>query len=296
MKDYKDISPLPIIIIILFLTVQIISGCSSSNLNYPVATTTSPTVTFTPTTASPTIPVTTPSPTKPTAILAQKTPPDFPSTPQLCSPLEGISSKQLSDLIYNPFNPPPPGKDDAHQGVDFAIVQNNIALSGNNVQAILAGRIAAVIKNRFPYGNAVLIETPLYNLPKNWLPQFAIPTIAPTLAPLPALNCPQPLPVFDTTRSRSIYILYAHLLEPPDLHVDDNISCGEVIGEIGMSGNAINPHLHIESRVGPSGATFSSMCHYDTSATAEEMQNYCIWRVTNIFQLIDPMSIIQSLQ
>jgi murein DD-endopeptidase MepM/ murein hydrolase activator NlpD len=240
--------------------------------------------------------VTTPSPKKSTVIPTKEIPPLLSPTPQLCSPLEGISSKQLSDLIHNPYNPPPAGKDDAHQGVDFAVVQNNIALPGNNVQAILAGRIAAVIKDRFPYGNAVLIETPLNNLPENWLTQFTIPTIAPTLAPLPALNCPQSLPVLDNKHSRSIYILYAHFQETPGLRIDDNISCGEVIGKVGMSGNAINPHLHVETRIGPSGVTFTSICHYDTSATAEEMQNYCLWRVTNIFQLIDPMSIIQIIQ
>ena len=212
---------------------------------------------------------------------------------QPCSPLKGYARTELPDLIHNPFNPPPIGKDDPHQGVDFAIVKDSIAIPGTKVQAILPGTVAAVVSDRFPYGNAIMIETPMKTsqVDAQWT-QF-IPTIAPTLSPLPALNCPQPLPNLQA-ETRSIYVLYAHLQEPPKWELNDKILCGEVIGKIGMSGNAINPHLHIEARIGPSNTTFASLCHYDTSATKEEMQNYCLWRVTNLFQLIDPMKLFST--
>ena len=67
--------------------------------------------------------------------------------------------------------------------------------------------------------------------------------------------------------------------------------CGQAIGSVGMSGNALNPHLHLEVRVGPAGIRLESMAHYDTSATAQEMANYCRWRVSGLFQLVDPMQL-----
>jgi murein DD-endopeptidase MepM/ murein hydrolase activator NlpD len=67
------------------------------------------------------------------------------------------------------------------------------------------------------------------------------------------------------------------------------VSCGEKLGAIGSSGNALNPHLHLEARAGPAGADFASMAHYDASASPAEMRAYCDWRVSGLFQLIDPM-------
>ena len=59
-----------------------------------------------------------------------------------------------------------------------------------------------------------------------------------------------------------------------------------------MSGNALNPHLHIEARIGPSDASFSSLAHYDASATIEEMQNYCLWRISGLFRVLDPLQVL----
>jgi murein DD-endopeptidase MepM/ murein hydrolase activator NlpD len=93
-------------------------------------------------------------------------------------------------------------------------------------------------------------------------------------------------------RGRSLYVLYAHLQEPPSLKLSDAINCGRELGAIGDSGNALNPHLHVEVRIGPTGAKFPGMAHYDTSATSEEMANYCLWRVSGLFQLLDPMPLL----
>jgi hypothetical protein len=61
---------------------------------------------------------------------------------------------------------------------------------------------------------------------------------------------------------------------------------------VGDSGNALNPHLHLETRVGPAGARFSSLAHYDASASLEEMDNYCAWRVSGWFVLLDPLQLL----
>ena len=75
----------------------------------------------------------------------------------------------------------------------------------------------------------------------------------------------------------------------------DPVECGERIGLIGQSGNALTPHLHLEARVGPAGARFDSMAHYSGGISLQEMSNYCDWRVSGLFQLIDPMKILVNL-
>ena len=87
-------------------------------------------------------------------------------------------------------------------------------------------------------------------------------------------------------------MLYAHMQNPPQFQVGEWVTCGEQLGTIGESGNALHPHLHIEVRVGPAGARFAGLAHYDTRATPQEMEAYCIWRVGNTFQLLDPLTLI----
>jgi murein DD-endopeptidase MepM/ murein hydrolase activator NlpD len=219
------------------------------------------------------------------------------STPHVlvCLPLDGITLEELSETIHNPFNPPAPGRDDPHMGIDFAIQQYGMAVSGGPVHAVLGGRVASVVDDRFPYGNALVIETPLDFMPPEWVSKIKLPTPAPTIEPHPALNCPTSTsnPTWNYSK-RSLYLLYAHLLEPVVLQPEELVECGQVIGLIGSSGNALNPHLHLEIRLGPGGARFTSMSHYSTSASPEEMSNYCTWRVTETFQLMDPMQLFVS--
>jgi murein DD-endopeptidase MepM/ murein hydrolase activator NlpD len=216
----------------------------------------------------------------------------LPATPAVCSPLDGIEAGDLAGHIVNPFHPPPPGSDDPHQGVDLAdlIPGSGIARAGRRVQAVLAGRVAGVIRDRFPYGNAILVETPLEGLPAGWLEALPVPTPAPTLPARSALTCPTPqAPQSWDLARRSLYLLYAHMQAAPSLQPGGAVACGEELGAVGSSGNALNPHLHLEARVGPSGADFASMAHYDASASPDEMRAYCDWRVSGLFQLIDPM-------
>lgn len=216
-------------------------------------------------------------------------------TPALCSPLSEITLEELPDLVSNPYHPPAPGSDDPHHGVDLSVILPNstVAISGHPIQTALAGRVAAVIADRFPYGNALLVETPLTPAPAGWCELAQIPTPAPTLQNTSALTCPTDWqPSEQVPNQRSLYILYAHLLQPVQLSPGDAVACGQVIGAVGNSGNALNPHLHFETRVGPSGLRFASMAHYDNSATSAEMSAYCAWRISGLFQLVDPLKIL----
>jgi murein DD-endopeptidase MepM/ murein hydrolase activator NlpD len=180
-------------------------------------------------------------------------------------------------------------------GVDFAVLDqiNTYAVEGEPVQAVLSGNVAGLISERFPYGFAIMVETPLDDSTQYNPTWIRIPTPAPTRGPHPILTCPEPTtPITWDSDTRSLYLLYAHLQSAPDWQLGDSVTCGDTLGTIGSTGNAINPHLHLEIRVGPSGATFRSMAHYDASASPDEMANYCTWRVSDLFQVLDPMELL----
>ena len=58
------------------------------------------------------------------------------------------------------------------------------------------------------------------------------------------------------------------------------VTCGQMINTVGSSGNALNPHLHVEVRLGLAQICLGSMVHYDASATQDEMATYCLWRIS----------------
>ena len=213
---------------------------------------------------------------------------------QICSPLKGFARSQLPEMIHNPFAPPNEGSDDPHQGVDFADLQgpNHIAVNGRPVTAVLGGRIVMVTVDRFPYGNAILIETPVKDLPSTWLDLLNLPQFLNPHANRSALTCPDQLDPPGDLSQRSLYLLYAHMLAPPDQEAGQIVTCGEVLGAIGSSGNALNPHLHLEVRLGPANSRFTSMAHYDASATPQEMAAYCTWRISGYFRLVDPTRLL----
>jgi murein DD-endopeptidase MepM/ murein hydrolase activator NlpD len=222
--------------------------------------------------------------------------PEESSPTQICSPLQGFTLSQLDHTISNPFHPPPIGSDDPHQGVDLAdIGPDGVAREGLQVNFVVSGQVAGVILDRFPYGNAVLVETPLENLSPDWVLNLELPRPAAIPQVHSALTCPAPAlePDWDAD-GESLYLLYAHLQNSPSVKVGDQVSCGQNAGVIGSSGNALNPHLHLEARLGPAGAEFASLAHYDVSASLDEMAAYCIWRVSGIFRLLDPMSLFSS--
>lgn len=215
------------------------------------------------------------------------------STPlDIHSPLAGMTHADLQAAVVNPFNPPPAGSDDPHQGVDLAVVVNGIALQGQPVQAVLSGTAAGIISDRFPYGYALLVETALSDLPLSLQERLKTGVYQPGTAQVSALTCPQVSYPWQANPCTALYILYAHLLEPPTVQAGQAVSGGQIIGSIGASGNALNPHLHIEARIGPAGASFDSMTHYTASASSEEMAAYCTWRISSIFSLVDPMLLL----
>lgn len=223
----------------------------------------------------------------PTATL---TPVYMPQPVQVCSPLTGFDLAQLSGMVVNPYAPPDrPGSDDPHQGIDLGVLAGNsrITIPGEQVQALLPGIVAAVISERFPYGNAVLVETSLESISGEIAAR--LPTPAPTPGFQAPLNCPEAVLVaINPDAPPALYILYAHMLELPAFAVGDAVECGQTLGQIGASGNALNPHLHLEVRLGPSGVQFGSLAHYEPRASEAEMAAYCTWRIKGGFQVVNP--------
>jgi murein DD-endopeptidase MepM/ murein hydrolase activator NlpD len=220
-----------------------------------------------------------------------------PIIPMISSPIEGKAISDLVDMISNPFYPPVEGSDDPHQGVDFSDVDNlsKIALTGKGVQVMIGGQVVSILSNRFPYGNAILIVSTEDNLPENWMNKILY-----SIEPFPwdintALTCPEGWNLPPEKQDKlGLYTLYAHLLDAPSYEIGDFVKPGDKIGAIGMSGNALAPHLHVETRYGYIPDFIGSMAHYDVTASLEEMSNYCRWRVSGWFRLIDPMEILST--
>ena len=228
-------------------------------------------------------------------MLTNTPPPEPASNFIVCSPLEDLAIPDLYDLVTNPFVAPRPGQDNGHHGADFAYysIKDHPQMQGTRVFAVLGGMVAAVLPDQRPYGHAVILETPVDQLPPGFLESLNL-TIQPT--PQPAdirLTCPDTgFSSMLLNRSQSLYLLYAHLNTEPPVVIDQLVACGQEIGQVGTSGASVNPHLHLETRLGPSGARFTSLFHYDNRATPEQMDAYCTWRVRGIFQAFDPLVLL----
>jgi murein DD-endopeptidase MepM/ murein hydrolase activator NlpD len=213
----------------------------------------------------------------------------------MCSPLQDLTITDLFSIVTTAFIAPSPGQDNGHHGVDFAYYSmgKHTHMLGLPVYSVLSGTVATANQDRPPYGNMVIIESPLDTLPLDFLERLAVTPQPIPVKPDNRLTCPShiPHPSWDYTH-QSLYVLYAHLNKTPLVKVGDKVSCGDQLGEVGSTGNSVNPHLHFETRMGPSGATFESMSHYNTRATTEEMDNYCTWRVSGTFQLFDPLALL----
>ena len=281
-------------LILVITGLMLISACTSTHSTLPGL----PTATAAQF-ANPILPVPTPTEPVPTQMIQASVTPA--PVLNLCTPLQGIPLDQLRKVVVNPYHPPRLGSDDPHQGVDLADLypDSQMARAGMPVQVVLEGRVAMATTNRFPFGNSLLIETPLEKLPPDWLAKLQLPEPIATLAPdspqRSPLTCPDGgLKMTVNPDKRSLYLLYAHLIDKPDLKPGDPLTCGQVIGTVGKSGNALNPHLHLEIKVGPAGIRFISMAHYDASATLEEMATYCTWSISGLFQVIDPFKLLSQ--
>ncbi len=234
-------------------------------------------------------PVPTPTPT--TESPEAKTP--------VCFPLAGINFADLSaaEININPFATPAVSLDDGHHGLDIAFwrFKDLSTMEGLPVLSLFDGKVASVITDRTPYGNMIMIETPLDQIPAKFLESGHIPTLAPLAVNDGRLTCPEFSADEYGSNGRSLYVLYAHLLNPPAFHIGDSVTACQQIGAVGNTGESSQFHLHMEVRVGPSGASFPCMSHRNTGATVEEMRNYCVWRISGIFQMFDPMTVLSQI-
>lgn len=266
---------------LILMAALLLSGCSASvptpTEALPVSTPTA-TATLTQTavmSATPLPPTTTPTPT---------------SIPfQVCSPLEGETFETLPLILVNPLKIPPIGKDDGHHGLDYAYFKrgDRESIQGIEIYAILSGQVVLTLEDVIPYGYTILIETPLKLLPPAL--QESLPAI---YQPIPEKvvyqgECPEFTPPTDTGEM-SVYHLYAHLEAPAAFKPGDSIACGDKLGTVGNTGRSSNPHLHLETRLGPAGADFSSMAFYSPIYSEEQRANYCLWRMSGTYQLFDP--------
>lgn len=254
-----------------FVLAVLLAGCTGAGIPVPSpALTTAPRATQTvPLTSSPTASLV-PAPT-PSATLPVRTGP--------CSPLAVLGLEQIPQYITQPFIAPRPGheaehptwvqEDDGHHGLDIGYYQVDGKLfTGTPVLAALDGRVAAVIRDRPPYGNMVMLETPFDGIP-------------------PALRTGQHISAGD-----SLYTVYAHLQNLQNLRIGQSVTCGQPLAETGLTGFTGGPHLHFETRWGPPARVFDGMAYYTADATAAEMANYEAWRVGPDFHLFDPLELL----
>lgn len=216
---------------------------------------------------------------------------------QIFSPLQGIAIEELNEINSNPFLFLGAGKDEGHHGTDFSFYQYKSfeKIEQLPVLAVFSGEVITVGENRPPYGNMLIIETPLENFSDDFQSEFVEIENFSNLPNHTNLNCPN----YSTQTAKielnslSIYTLYAHLFKFPEFIVGQKVVAGNSIGEVGNSGLSGNPHLHLEFRIGPANYKIDEMAHYDNSATMREMENYCLWRVSGYFYQVDPMKIFE---
>lgn len=274
--------------LILLVLVCFLTACQTNHLA------SSPT--FTPTPPSPTQ---TALPTQTaTSTVTPTTAPSLTPTPVflLCSPLEDETFDSLPLILANPLNIPPHfGQDTGHHGVDFAYYRrgDRESIEGIEIYAIMAGMtVFSFPADDLPYGYGVMIETPLADLPEPLQKQLLGGYLPVPEDPHYRLYCP-PVDPPTITGDFSVYHLYAHMENPSTLEFGDPIRCGQVLGTVGNTGYSSSPHLHLETCLGPSGADFESMAHYDIY-TPQQMGNYCLWRMSGYYQLFDPFILLDA--
>ena len=189
---------------------------------------------------------------------------------ELCSPLMIHPLGELPQIIGSPYDPPAPGREERHHGIDFGYYhyEDRDSMRGEGIQSVLLGVVASALEDLYPYGNMVIIETPAEALPLDLIEQIG-------MGP-----------------GESLYILFAHMNVSPLVKLGETVQACQPLGEVGMSGNTDIPHLHLETRIGPPGVVFKSMRFYDTRATQEEMDNYVLWRTSGVFRHFDPMVLL----
>jgi murein DD-endopeptidase MepM/ murein hydrolase activator NlpD len=234
-----------------------------------------------------------PSATQPLATLTiHLTPTNIPY--QVCCPLEEETLTSLRLILANPLKIPPFGHDDGHHGLDFAYYRRGEreSIQGIEVYAILPGEVVLTLEDQIPYGYAIMIETPLADLPEALQQELLAGLLEVPQDVVYQGQCPTAVPPLQTD-VMSIYHIYAHLEVQPSLQPGESVSCGALLGTVGNTGYSSSPHLHLETRLGPSGAEFSTMAFYDTAYSEEQRITYCLWRMSGHYQLFDPFILFE---
>ena len=234
-----------------------------------------------------------PSATQPLATLTiHLTPTNIPY--QVCCPLEEETLTSLRLILANPLKIPPFGHDDGHHGLDFAYYRRGEreSIQGIEVYAILPGEVVLTLEDQISYGYAIMIETPLADLPEALQQELLAGLLEVPQDVVYQGQCPTAVPPLQTD-VMSIYHIYAHLEVQPSLQPGESVSCGALLGTVGNTGYSSSPHLHLETRLGPSGAEFSTMAFYDTAYSEEQRITYCLWRMSGHYQLFDPFILFE---
>jgi murein DD-endopeptidase MepM/ murein hydrolase activator NlpD len=275
---------------IFFIAVLLLNACSVTTKQTipPTGTPQPPTATTVPTTTDTPLPTDTPTPTST---------PDPSAGFMVSSPLQDIKLSELKEIVSNPFNAPSPGMDDGHHGVDLSYYSrgSHSQMLGIGIYSVFPGKVAATVTNRPPYGNMIIVETTFSAIPPQFLAVFKPPSVATPFPYNPRfIGCESLKDQSWSETPSSIYILYAHMKDPAGLKVGDPVKSGDLLGQVGNTGESGNPHLHLEMRLGPSGTEFASLSHYNTAATDEERLNYCTWRISGKYILLNPMDVIEN--
>lgn len=215
----------------------------------------------------------------------------------ISSPLYGISLQELPGTISQNFIAPPTGEDSGHHGVDFAFWSrgDQASILGLPITAVFPGKVVSAFNEiRLPYGYLIITETPLSAVPQTVLNTIKLPVLSASGGQADKLYCPPGFVDQWNTESQSLYVLYGHLNNPPTLEVGQLVNAGDVIGDVGNTGASSAPHLHLEMRIGPSNASFQSLGHYEVAISDKERHDYCTWRISGVFQMFDPMTILSQ--
>jgi murein DD-endopeptidase MepM/ murein hydrolase activator NlpD len=240
------------------LTSGLLAACATAEIQQTETASPSPTQTQQSSTTSTLTPTETPLPE--TAI---------------CSPLRDHALSDLRKYVTQPFIPPQgENKEMGHHGVDLGYYHRDGVggpLEGNPIQSVLDGRMAGSGYNAV-YGNYLIIETPFERLPAD----LAV--------------------IYPIQAGESLYLLYAHMQDLAPFEIREPLDCGQQIGQVGKSGRhpdmIVEPHLHWETRVGPSDIFIEPMAFYDTQATEAEKAEYIKWRSSGMFVPFDPMLLV----
>src|SRR3972149_1326069 len=168
---------------------------------------------------------------------------------------------------------------DNHPGIDYDDAPNTTVRASANGVAILADACSALncvdrAGQTGPafnggYGNVIVIEYPYNSLPA---------------AVQGDLNLQE---------DQSLYMLYPHLRDAPTLQSGDTVGPGQIIGDVGSTGNSTGPHLHFETRTGTTGSlNFGDMCTAACTPTANDpYPRFDAWYNSQRFSHFDPATL-----